>query len=162
MDCHRLNCLSYLFALPFSVCTTQRVLAECRSLREDLDVQIAAGNLKVVYAQEYEHVELTDAPNRLSVPDLSLLRYLQTLPPSTSLLLSNDKLLRKQCRKRGRTVHGLLWLLECFVQTEQMDFAGIVLLSDQWMAINPWAPRQEILRCSNAWEADRYVSGAPF
>lgn len=113
IDFRHAGLLEVLFALPFTLCCTDFVLAELSDFdHEDLIVR----GLKVLELDEESIAGLTGLKaehNNSSLADVSCYHLaMQSRFP----LLTGDGQLRKQALKDGIQVHGALWLLDKLVE----------------------------------------------
>ncbi len=98
------------FRLELEVLTTSEVFTEIGDERHLLEPFIGAG-FDVIQSDEdqIESIESAPYPPGLSFPDRSVLFH-ATLRQCT--VLTGEALMRRECKKHGLEVHGILWVLD--------------------------------------------------
>lgn len=92
------------------------------------------GDLGKIAAFSAEHTGLSFA-------DCSILELSFRVP---GLILSADKSLRNEAKRRGLTVKGLLWVINQLFENQIMSKAECLAKLEQYPLINPRTPKKDI------------------
>ncbi len=122
IDCSQLGLLSLVMELPFLFQTTDLVIAEMLdgvsydAVQECIDrKKILVKSLSADQLSTLE--EMMQGLKGLSVEDCSVLQLAVT---EKAVLLTSDKVLRKNAEKMGLEVHGTLWVIKELVKNSLM------------------------------------------
>jgi hypothetical protein len=139
-----------LFLLPFDFHTTDIVAYEISgTYSED---QLGSLGLKILALNEAEAQEIFDLKGEhsgLSVEDISVLFLSRKC---STMILSNDGLLRSLADASRIEYHGTLWLLEEMIQNEILRPQESASALKLMLAKKRWLPRPECEELIKKWE----------
>ncbi|MCB0518179.1 MAG: hypothetical protein H6577_06405 [Lewinellaceae bacterium] len=139
-----LRLLSIFYQLPITVITTPQVMAEIIDETQLIEVNfyIESGQLQIDQFGQYDTIGvILDSNARLSFTDASIL---ETALRRNATVLSSDNSLRKESRRQGLKVHGLLWVLEELYNQNFIELELLITKLEEYSKINVWAPKAEI------------------
>lgn len=149
-DANILMDLGYVQALPLlpqlAACEVlNSVLMECEDARqEDLLEQISTlGFITVEVDKKLVEAAAKHAAKALSLQDKQCLIYCQQ---RGRILLTGDKLLRREAKRSGVAVHGTIWLLEQAWQRKLYSPTELCRWLHEWQKIKRRLPAKEIER----------------
>ncbi len=152
IDLLRLGFVSPLFEIGLEVVTSQEVFDELiEEQKEALQPFIAEGKLKVHAFSPAAFVELKTfhINNRLPFSDHSVVFLAEKI---AAIVLTGDQLILKACEQRNIEVHGILWLLDRFLEYGFLDKMTAHALLTRLIQFNQWLPREACLKKLREWE----------
>lgn len=153
IDLFELELTSFLFQLNLSIHTTREVLLECDPKnRKELEVSSKSELLKIHILSDstWNEMEKLDFNKGLSDPDRSIL-YVAF--EEKGMVLTGDNLVRKWCVRNNLEVHGILWVLNEFVENELINTKTAILKLEYLMKINSWLPSKACKKMLENWGA---------
>jgi predicted nucleic acid-binding protein len=146
IDIILLSLESEFFKLPLEIWTTESVLLELKDEQNDsLEKYIKLGSLIV---EDHSIDSTLTFSNALSIPDQSVLSLSYT---HKAICLSGDKPVRKWCADYNIEVHGILWILDQFINHQICSSAEAHRCLVQLMSINDRLPDGECAKRLNEW-----------
>lgn len=160
IDLVKLDLLQAFSQLDFELHTTDFVLEELHdNQKESVQLLHQKGMLNIIETTETEDFinisNLTDKSTGLSFEDCSVWYYSKKL---SGILLTGDGKLRKHATKDGVEVKGLIYILDCLLSQNILNFAQAIEKLNQLYAVNNRLPKQEIERRNLAWQKNEYIN----
>ncbi len=154
IDLIKIGLIDEFFLLDFTFLTTDFIIAEFEIVeqRDVINEFISQRKLTVC---SFSYNELLDiqtinnkSSNKLSFEDCSVW-YLAKKKNAT--LLTGDNLLRKKATADGVTVGGILFVMDCLVESKIITKKLASEKLTQLMLLNPRLPKKECKKCLNLW-----------
>lgn len=139
-----LGLLSSFYRLPLVVFTTPQVLSEITDEVQlaEVNVYVMSGQLQIDHFGLFETIVFITETNRgFSFTDASVL---EAAIRRSASILSSDKSLRNESKRRGIIVHGLLWVLEELYIQEIITLKVLNEKLEAYPSVNKRAPQAEI------------------
>lgn len=92
---------------------------------------------------------LTEQSNKLSVQDVSVYFFASQIK---AMILTGDKSLREEGKKRGFEVHGILWVFDQLLASNLIDLKTSIERLTKLMEINTWLPFTECTARIAKWQ----------
>lgn len=159
IDLAELDLLEKFSQLDFELYTTDFVFNEIDE-NQKKSVQKLKDNelLEVIETTEnadYQGIQnLLDNNNGLSFEDCSVWHYSQKL---TGILLTGDGKLRKQAKKSGVEVRGIIYIFDELVKQQLLSFSDAADKINLLFQLNNRLPKPEIDKRIKAWESNKNI-----
>ncbi|MEM6318964.1 MAG: hypothetical protein AAF960_14925 [Bacteroidota bacterium] len=152
IDLYELALLPLLFELNLTIHTTKEVMLECDSAQRDqlsIFIQQKKLHIHTLTDGEVKDLQSLSFSRKLSFSDQTILwlAYQQK-----SRVLTGDKLIRKWCDKNDLEVHGILWLLDQFTQSELLTITVAIDKLELLMSVNAWLPLELCEKMIEHWK----------
>ena len=153
VDLMEIDTLHLLFELPYTIHTTAFVIDELIDIQKEQVSKYVGNNLlkvrefnsgEVVYLQKFAAQH-----RKLSETDVSVLVYASEI---NGMLLTSDNPLRKAAQKLNLNVHGMLWLLDEWVNLKLLSPSKATTHLIYLMSINMRLPATECVQLLGKWE----------
>jgi len=149
IDLIKIDCLHYLFQLKISLHTTAEVLAELYDEQQaEIRKYIKSKQLKLDWGLNYQKDFMDKLGNALAPADKSVFYYALHLK---SGILTGDYLLREKAGKYFE-VHGILWLLDKFVDAEFLTGNEVCKKLDILILYKCRLPKKECEKLMKKWK----------
>ncbi|MCC6461373.1 MAG: hypothetical protein IT260_12940 [Saprospiraceae bacterium] len=151
-----LGLLSSFYRLPFEVVTTLQVLGEITDEIQFAEVNsfIEMGHLQIDNFGLFETIALITETNKgISYVDASVL---EAATRRNAAILSSDKSLRNESKRRDIVVHGLLWVLEELYNKEIISLDALLDKLEAYPIINNRAPKEEVEKLISKYKIQLY------
>lgn len=152
IDLLELGVIQHLFDLPLEIHTTDRVMIEMYPEQEEaLMVYHANGQFTLHLITDEDTLAITASNyNRgLSDADKSVLYVAEKIE---AIVLTGDDLVRKNCHQAKIEIHGILWVLDQFVESNLIDSTEASALLNKLMVQNTWLPTDHCNERLNKWK----------
>lgn len=152
IDLFELELLPLLFELNLAIHTTQEVVLECDKIqRKQLQIFVDKKQLHVHRLTDAQVQELTTLSfsSKLSFSDQTILWLAYQ---EKSSVLSGDKMIRKWCKKNNLEVHGILWVIEQFIEQDLLPAKIAILKMELLLKINLWLPSEICEKMIEKWK----------
>lgn len=143
-DLMDLNLLQNFFQLKYAVYTTSMVIGEITNSIQlsEISKYIENGKLVIDTDETFEAIQLIyDKHPGLSFADCSVL---ELAIRRKGIIISSDKSLRNESKRRNLTVRGVLWIIETLLKNEIITIENALEKLKIYPVINQRAPRNEI------------------
>lgn len=146
--------LESFFQLDFEISTTLEVFGEMGDENEKLG-RYVDHQLELIISDEgqLENIKSMELPPGLSFPDRTVIFHALH---QQCTVLTGEKLMTRECRSQGLTVHGLLWVLD---QLQAANICSPAILHEKLsflMTLGDFrVPKDECRARLNRWTADR-------
>lgn len=148
IDLFKMNLLGLLFRMGLEVHTTREILEE---LYEEQQAMLPkTGQLAILDLSEEQWKEINKMSfsRRFSEADRSVLGVAYILKAA---ILTNEKLMRRKATQWKLEVHGILWLLDCFVEKDLLSPQTATKKLEHLMETNFYLPKEECLERLAKW-----------
>ncbi len=153
IDLFYLKITDFLFRINCEVHTTHQVILELEEQhQEELKAMKDSGllNIQTVEVEDINNSKDLHAAKGLSMSDKSVLLLADKI---NGMVLSGDDLVRKTCKRIKIEVHGILWLIDQFVQNALITNADACAALKDLMDYNKRLPRLDCKRyVEDRWE----------
>jgi hypothetical protein len=152
IDLIKLDLIAHLFAIELEIYTTLEVVDELNEAQiQILKAYQQADRLFIHISteEEYERIEFLEAPKALSYTDRSVIVLAETLD---AILLTGDGAVRRFCEKEHKEVRGILWVLDCFLEFQCLNYAEAVEKMEALLNINNRLPKSECEERMKKWK----------
>lgn len=139
-----LELLPSFYQLPLIVLTTPQVLFEITDEVQlaEITVYIESGQLQIDDFGHFETITSITLNNRgISFTDASVLEAATRRKAS---ILSSDKSLRNESKRRSIPIHGLLWVLDELYNKKIITLNLLIEKLEAYPTVNKRAPKAEI------------------
>jgi predicted nucleic acid-binding protein len=139
-----LELLASFYELDYIIVTTQSVLDEIvdEAQLNQVCSFIESGRLQIDQFGEFDAlVQITETNPGLSFTDASVL---EAASRRGGIMLSSDKGLRNESKRRGLQVRGLLWAIEEMLRQQIIDAESAIAKLNLYPHYNNRAPQKEI------------------
>lgn len=139
-----LGLLPNFYQLPLVVFTTPQVLLEITDEMQLAEITgyVASGQLQIDHFGNLETIASFAESNRgISFTDASVLEAAIRRKAS---ILSSDKSLRNESKRRDIPIHGLLWVLDELYNQEIITLKLLIEKLEAYPEVNKRAPKSEI------------------
>ena len=159
IDLAKLSLLDVFSKLNFELHTTDFVYEELNEEQKSpVSSLLENGTLNVIETLEVEDFqginELLEASNGLSFEDCSVWYYSSKL---SGTLLSGDGKLRKQVRKNGIEVRGIIYVFDELIKQNLITFSKGIEKIEQLTKLNNRLPKDEIEKRIESWSKNKNV-----
>lgn len=144
--------LHFLFNVELEIFTSSEVLDELNTHQVAiLNQYITTGELviRVLTVAELESLDAMENTGGMSITDKTVFFLAEQLEAT---LLTGDRFLKKYCIKNEIEVHGLLWLLERFIEHELLHPSVACEKLVALMKFNPRLPLKECNELISKWK----------
>lgn len=143
-----MNLLGLLFRMGLEVHTTREILEEL--YEEQQAMLLKTGQLAILDLSEEQWKEINKMSfsRRFSEADRSVLGVAYILKAA---ILTNEKLMRRKATQWKLEVHGILWLLDCFVEKDLLSPQTATKKLEHLMETNFYLPKEECLERLAKW-----------
>ena len=153
IDLIEIDTLHLLFELPYTIHTTAFVIDELMDIQKAQVSKFVSNNLLKVRefdSGEVAHLQQVAMQHRkLSETDVSVLVYAREIDGT---LLTSDNPLRKAAQKMNLRVHGMLWLLDEWVNHGLLDPTKAATHLIYLMSINMRLPTADCVQLLGKWQ----------
>jgi predicted nucleic acid-binding protein len=153
IDLFEVDLIDTFFQLNLEFHTTSLIIGELDTEQKTkILAYIDSNKLKIREIGLSEIETFRDLPvqtNKLSVQDLSLYFYAKEL--KDCMILTGDKILRKEAEKLGFEVHGVLWVFEELVNNGLIEPLKAAFLLEALKRNNLWLPIKECDKLIEKW-----------
>ncbi|WP_052594754.1 hypothetical protein [Aureispira sp. CCB-QB1] len=159
IDLAKLDLLEKFSQLDFELYTTDFVYSEIndeqkkaiQKLKDDTSLII----IETINNEDYRGIQsLLDDNNGLSFEDCSVWYYSKKL---MGTLLTGDGKLRKQAKKNGIEVRGIIYIFDKLVEKELLSFTDAAEKMDLLFQLNNRLPKKEIDKRIKAWQENKGI-----
>jgi predicted nucleic acid-binding protein len=159
IDLANLDLLDVFSKLPFDLYTTDFVYEELNEEQKSpVSVLHKNGYLKIIETEEildFQSItELLESSSGLSFEDCSVWHYSQKL---SGTLRTGDGKLRKQVRKQGIEVRGVIFVFDELIKQNLLDFSVAIEKIKQLYQLNNRLPKKEIDKRIENWNLKKNV-----
>lgn len=160
IDLSELDLLEKFSQLDFELYTTDFVFNEIDDKYQKKAVQKLKDNqllnvIETTESSDYQEIQsLLNTNNGLSFEDCSVWHYSQKL---AGTLLTGDGKLRKQAKKSGVEVRGIIYIFDKLVKEQHLSFSDAVDKIELLFQLNNRLPKKEIEKRINAWKNNRNI-----
>ena len=152
IDLIEIDTLHLLFELPYKIHTTTFVIDELIDIQKEQVVKYINNNLLNVRgfdsAQVDDLQQVSTHYRKLSETDVSVLVYAREI---NGTLLTSDNPLRKAAQKMNLNVHGMLWLLDEWVNHGLLSPTKATTHLIYLMSVNMRLPTAECVQLLGKW-----------
>jgi len=159
IDLAKLNLLDVFSKSNFELHTTDFVYEELNEeQRSPVSSLLEKGVLNIIETVEIidfqEINRLLDSSSGLSFEDCSVWYYSAKL---SGMLLSGDGKLRKQVRKNGIEVRGIIYVFDELIKQNLISFSKAIEKIEQLRQLNNRLPKNEIEKRIEFWSKKKHV-----
>lgn len=156
IDLAKLDLLEKFSELDFELYTTDFVFNELNESQKKATQKIVDNNLIEILEtseiEDYQGIQsILDKNNGLSFEDCSVWYYSQKL---SGTLLTGDGKLRKQARKSGLEVRGIIYIFDELVKENLLSFSDAVERIELLFQLNNRLPKTEIEKRIKLWKSN--------
>jgi predicted nucleic acid-binding protein len=154
IDLLEVEAVAHLFSLDMEVHTTDRVLLELYPEQEqELLKYHTRGDLILHQITDDDKAAINAANYNpgLSDADKSVLFLAGRVE---AMVLTGDDLVRKNCHQSAIEIHGILWLLDQFVEQGILETSQVHRLLERLMTINTRLPVEHCTTRLNKWKTE--------
>ena len=147
IDLHNAGILPLLFRLNYTIKTTDFVINELKSINDDL-----LKDFDIVTTSEEEMLELYTIRGlhmSLSITDVSVYHHAKK---SGLILITGDNTLRKLAIKEKVKVHGILWVLDEFVNSGCLSPGEAIDSLNKILNLGGRLPEEECGKMVDGWK----------
>jgi predicted nucleic acid-binding protein len=152
IDLLEINLIEEFFGLSLDLHTTNLVLNELDYSQQQIirkHITKKRLTIKVLSDAELNELKAEDiTSNKLSKQDISVYAYAKELK---AIILTSDKRLRIEAKKKGFEVHGVLWVFEAMMAQKLMKPKVAIDKLMELMKINTWLPMEECHKRIEKW-----------
>ncbi|WMJ74381.1 hypothetical protein RCC89_14580 [Cytophagaceae bacterium ABcell3] len=149
IDLIRIDCLHYLFELKIELHTTTEVLNELHSYQEEEVRKYHAKELLIIaHGAALEKSLSRNISKKLAEADKSVIYYAKHLGAG---ILTGDYNLKKFIEKEIE-VHGILWVVDQFVEQKLISENHAHLSLSSLMKLNKRLPKKECEKLLKKWK----------
>lgn len=151
IDLFKMDLLGLLFRIGLEVHTTRELLEE---LYEDQQAKLLEeGQLTIhdLSDEQWREINKLTFSRRFSEADRSVLGLAYILKAT---ILTNEKLMRRKAAQWKLEVHGILWLLDCFVDQSLLLPQSAAGRLERLMEINFYLPKDECMERLARWKGN--------
>ncbi len=159
IDLAKLDLLDVFSRLNFELYTTDFVYEELNEEQKSpVSSLLKSGVLNIIETvdiQDFREIyRLLDKSSGLSFEDCSVWYYSAKL---SGMLLSGDGKLRKQVRKSGIEVRGIIYVFDELIKQNLISFSKGIEKIEQLLQLNNRLPKNEIEKRIESWSEKKYI-----
>jgi predicted nucleic acid-binding protein len=152
IDLFEIDLIDMFFKLNLDLHTTNLVMNELDFEQKlGLEKQVASKKLtiKKLDEKELENLKAKEIrSSKLTIQDVSVYAYANELKAT---ILTSDNRLRKEAKKKGFEVHGILWVFESMISEKLIKPKKAIEKLTELMKINTWLPMNECHKRIEKW-----------
>lgn len=149
IDLFEVDLVREFFELKLELHTTDLVINELDfSQRQALKkfTQLSIKSFDENELKELSQLEL--ASGKLSAQDLSVYYYAKAI---NATILTGDKKLRTEAKKKGFEVHGIIWVFDQLIKQKIIKKKSAIEKLNKLMTVNTWLPMDECKKRIEEW-----------
>jgi predicted nucleic acid-binding protein len=140
IDLFKMELVALLFRIGMEVHTTREILNELYKDQQATLLEFEQLKVHDLSEEQWREIEQLSFSRRFSEADQSVLGLAYLL---RATILTNEKLMRRKAGQWGLEVHGILWLLESFVNGKMLSPQAAAEKLEYLMRINIYLPQEE-------------------
>jgi rRNA-processing protein FCF1 len=154
IDLAKLELLNEFSELDFEMYTTDFVFEELNAEQKSpINKLIESESLNLIQTEELEDyqgiTQLLNSSTGLSFEDCSVWYYSQKF---NGTLLTGDGKLRKEVKKNGIEVRGIIYLFDELLKQNKIDFERAIIKIEELKLLNNRLPKKEIDKRIELWK----------
>jgi predicted nucleic acid-binding protein len=152
IDLFEIGWIEKLFYLKLEIVTTLEVFNELNPLQQQSLLQWqGSGQLRVVEVLLSEHPQVLQIGDsrRLSFSDRTVLFIALR---DNLMVLTGDNIIRKNAKKLGLEVHGMLWVFDTLVASQTVQASEAAVALQLLLRVNDWLPIEECYKRIEKWQ----------
>lgn len=159
IDLAKLNLLDVFSKLNFELYTTDFVYEELNiEQKKTVSLLLKNGSINIIETidiKDFQEISnLLEISNGLSFEDCSVWYYSFKL---NGMLLSGDGKLRKQVRKNGIEVRGIIYIFDELIKQNLISFTKAIEKIEQLILLNNRLPKTEIEKRIDFWSQKKQI-----
>ena len=160
IDLARLELLSEFSKLDFEIYTTDFVLEELNTEQKlPVNELVESESIILIQTEEIEDYsgirQLLESSTGLSFEDCSVWYYSKKYKGT---LLTGDGKLKKEARKNGIEVRGIVYLFDELLRQNIIDFEIAMVKIEELKQLNNRLPKKEIDKRIELWKNKKYIA----